>query len=30
LKPLLESDQLKMTMPEKPNSKNQKYVRVKK
>lgn len=27
LKPLLESDELKMTIPDKPNSKNQKYVK---
>jgi len=27
LKPLLETGQLKMTVPDKPNSKNQKYVR---
>ncbi len=29
LKPLLESGKLKMTLPEKPNSKNQKYLRTK-
>ena len=28
LKPLLESDQLKKTIPDKPNSPNQKYVRI--
>ncbi|MCL2496512.1 MAG: hypothetical protein FWF04_03760 [Clostridiales bacterium] len=27
LKPLLETEQLKMTIPDKPNSKNQKYIR---
>ena len=27
LKPLLESGQLRMTIPDKPNSKNQRYVR---
>jgi ATP-dependent DNA helicase RecG len=27
LKPLLDSEQLKMTVPDKPNSRNQKYVK---